>query len=203
MSDIVRLPGGKIITRSRAQALGMLDANGDLKPGMAPDSAGARIIEQDRKAAAWAKQQGLPAPVSRRSGEDVATTADGRIKPVAKIEPLKPANVDPSGAAITDEATLAAIAAETAAIEAAKVAATGPTPAEKRLATMAANKAAREAAEAEALQIEADAAAALVAATSSETPVNEDGTTALTTEAEDAEAAEAAEATETVEEPGD
>lgn len=153
-SDIVRLPGGKVVTRSRAMALGLLDKDGNVKDTVPVDSQAAKVLRQDARAAEWAKSQGLPAPTPRAAKADgPRTTTDGILIKEKRIEPLRPTNVDSTGTAVTDEATLAAIAAETAAIDAAKVAEVGPTPAQKRLATMAANKAAREAAEAEAALI--------------------------------------------------
>ncbi len=151
MSDIVRLPGGKVMTRSRAQALGMLDDAGNIRADVPADSAAERILRQDTRAAEFAKRQGLaaPAPRTRRSGEDVATTADGLIKPGRKVQPLRPGNVDASGAPVTDEAVLAAIAAQTAMIEQAKADGIDLTPAQKRAATKAINAARAQALAAE------------------------------------------------------
>jgi hypothetical protein len=61
-NDTIRLSTGKVLTRSRAQAMGLLDDEGNLKPDKDLDTAGQRLVERDRQRAAWAKQQGLGPP---------------------------------------------------------------------------------------------------------------------------------------------
>lgn len=129
MSDTVRLPNGKVITTSRARALGMLNPDGTFVAGLPKDSAGERLLRTEKRAAEWRKAQGL---------DVVVISPDGIIVNTPPTVVLKPSNVDATGAAVTDEAILAKIAAETAAIEAARTEAL--TPAQKRVITMEANK---------------------------------------------------------------
>lgn len=133
MSDIIRLATGRVITRARAAALGLLDEDGNLKPTKDLDSQGRKLVERDEKRAAWARQQGLPAP-------EVKTTEDGLIRK-QRIEPLRPQNVTKDGTPITDPDVLDAIAAQAAAIEAAQAEGRDLTKGEKRSLTMAINKA--------------------------------------------------------------
>lgn len=126
--DTIALPGGKIITRARAFALGLVDADGNLKDDVPTDSAAAKVLAKDAKAAEWAAKQGLPAPKRRApraeaDDADIDINEDGTPKPKRRKKVAVPQNVDAEGNPVTDEETLARIAAETAAIEAARKAA--------------------------------------------------------------------------------
>ena len=127
MNTLFKLPGGRAIPLQRAINMGLCDAEGNaLTPPM--DSQAARLVRQEERKAAWAARQ-AKAP-GRRRPQVVATkvaapevTEDGLPKRRRKEpEPLKPQNVTPEGEPITDEETLAEIAAKTAALEAAKAA---------------------------------------------------------------------------------
>lgn len=121
---LFKLPGGRAIPMQRAIAQGFADAQGNaLNPPV--DSQAAAVLHKEARKQEWEAKQGIAKP--RRRGEAKATgadepetTADGKIKRKREPKPLVPANVDHSGQPITDEETLAEIAAKTAAIEAAK-----------------------------------------------------------------------------------
>lgn len=85
-ADLVQI-NGKVITRARARALGLLTDDGAPKADA--------IVPSQRK--------GTKRPIVQK--------AKPKAKP-APIEPLRPRNVDHDGTPITDEATLAAIAAK-------------------------------------------------------------------------------------------
>ena len=126
-SDIIRI-GSKTYTRTRAQALGFLDEDGNVRDSVPRDSAAAKIIERDRRRAEWAKQQGLPAPRIAGGTVEPELTEDGQLKVTAAPEPLRPQNVSADGTPVTDEETLAAIAERTAQIEAAREGAAASAP---------------------------------------------------------------------------
>lgn len=107
-SDIVRLPNGKTVTRGRAFAMGWVDGDGSLTAKAPQSEADVKAEQKAARAEDWRRTQGLD--------EAEAVIAAARRK---KIEPLRPRNVDHSGQPITDEETLARIAAETEALAAA------------------------------------------------------------------------------------
>ena len=108
--DAVRI-GGKMYTRNRAIAIGLIVAGKGADYVLTPkgvallDTQGARKVRQAAAAASWRARQGLP-PL------EPATTVDGILKPEGKPKVLRPKNVTKAGAEVTDEATLAKIAAE-------------------------------------------------------------------------------------------
>jgi hypothetical protein len=106
MGDVVRI-GGKMMTRSRAFALGLIDEKENLTPkGLRmADTVGMKAEAAREREAEWRRRQGLP-PIE----EPVATTPDGQIKRRRKPKPLVPRNVDHEGNEVTDEETLQAIA---------------------------------------------------------------------------------------------
>lgn len=123
-SDTFKLPGGRVITRRRAVAIGLIDEAGNhLK--VIPDSTAARVLQREERAKAWTERQAQGGRRRRLPGatEGPATTEDGKMRVKREPKPLKPQNVTPEGEPITDEETLAEIAAKTEAIEAAKAAA--------------------------------------------------------------------------------
>lgn len=142
-TTLFRMPGGRSIPMQRAIKMGLCDADGNaLTP--AADSQAAAVLRKDARAADWAKRQRTGEPVvraqSRRRGPKAEpgapeTTPDGKMRRKREPKPLVPQNVTAEGEPITDEETLAEIAAKTAAIEAAKAA--GETAAEATPATPA------------------------------------------------------------------
>lgn len=156
MSDTVTLPSGQVITRGRAQALGLLDDDGNIKSSVPADSAAAQVLEQDARRIAWDKQQGIAGElaaieaerervrlalggepqvtedglpiegVALTRGQKAAATRAANAAAKAALEPLRPRNVDKTGAEVTDPEVLAKIAADVAALEAAKLALVTP-----------------------------------------------------------------------------
>jgi hypothetical protein len=136
-SDVVRLPSGKVMPFTRAMALGFLNPDGSLVDNVPTDSQAAKIIARDEKRAEWTKSQRIEeeraaiAATLTRGQKAAATRAANRAAKAVGGEPdidvevvvpkvLRPGNVDHSGNPVTDPETLDRIAAETAALEAAK-----------------------------------------------------------------------------------
>lgn len=132
MSDTVTLPSGQVITRGRAQALGLLDDDGNIKSSVPADSAAAQVLEQDARRIAWDKQQGIAGELAAIEAErervrlalggEPQVTEDGIVKPARKQRVARPRNVTKDGTPVEDEATLAKIAAAAAEFEAKRVA---------------------------------------------------------------------------------
>lgn len=115
-SDTVRI-NGVMMTRSRAVALGLIDSAGNATKAaeaVQPKVKRGPVSNAARKVAREADVVSTDA----LGNPDVPMTKDGRLK-VKRIKPLLPKNVDATGAPIEDEETLAKIAAETQAKEAA------------------------------------------------------------------------------------
>lgn len=116
MSDIIRLPNGKTVTRSLARARGWIDLGGNLTTLAPRNSVEQEAIEKRRREAEWRRRQGLDAPPEDSPEE--ATALSGQ--PARRVvEPLRPQNVTPEGEPVTDEVTLKEIETKTAIIESA------------------------------------------------------------------------------------
>ncbi len=123
MNTLFKLPGGRSIPMQRAIAMGLASADGSAA-APAPDSQAAKLLAKEQRKADWAARQAKTNVKRRRvqttEVEAPETTIDGRMKRRKKEpDPLRPQNVK-DGEPITDEETLAEIAAKTAAIEAAQ-----------------------------------------------------------------------------------
>lgn len=138
-SDIVRLPNGKTVTRTRALALGWITTDGQFTDATPLGSRAAAEATRAQREQEWRDSQRLdeaPAPTrgqraaatrARNRAAKAATPGEPKVsedgQSVATPEPPKvlvPRNVDHDGNEVTDPEALAKIAAETAAIEAAK-----------------------------------------------------------------------------------
>lgn len=109
-ADLVKI-GGKMMTVNRARALGLLDKNNAPKAGAENSPA----VKGNKPKTGPVKNDARKAALALAVAAEEAV-AQGKKPP--KIKPLVPQNVTKDGEPVTDEATLAQIAAETAAIEA-------------------------------------------------------------------------------------
>lgn len=114
MSDAIRLPNGKTVTRARALNRGWIDEDGNIT-SLAPRPSREQVeVQRRERARQWRESQGLD-PLPEDSPEELAALT-GRA--ARKVKPLKPRNVTHEGEPITDKALLDQIEAQTKAIEA-------------------------------------------------------------------------------------
>ncbi len=112
--DLVKI-NGRVYTRARALALGLVVVTGSGESEQVQATAKAATVKPPR---APASNRARKAARATQEGDDVALNRDGTMPLKRRARPLVPRNVK-NGEPITDEAELARIAAETAAIEAA------------------------------------------------------------------------------------